>query len=43
VFVLTTLIGMFAVVLCVVEWVRVARSGRSENAPPPGGDAVVVD
>lgn len=35
VFLLTTAIGAFAVVLCVVEWVRQVRSGRPENAPPP--------
>jgi PAT family beta-lactamase induction signal transducer AmpG len=35
VFILTTLIGGIAVVLCVVEWVRQVRSGRGENAPPP--------
>lgn len=35
VFILTTLIGLFAVALCLVEWVRQARSGRAENAPPP--------
>ncbi len=35
VFLLTTAIGGFAVLLCVIEWVRQARSGRAENAPPP--------
>ncbi|BDI61403.1 AmpG family muropeptide MFS transporter [Qipengyuania nanhaisediminis] len=35
VFILTTLIGLFAVVLCIIEWVRIARSGRADNAPPP--------
>ena len=35
VFLLTTAIGGFAVVLCLIEWVRQARSGRAENAPPP--------
>lgn len=35
VFILTTLIGLFAVLLCIIEWVRVARSARGENAPPP--------
>ncbi len=35
VFLLTTGIGLFAVALCVIEWVRQARSGRPENAPPP--------
>lgn len=35
VFIFTTLIGFFAVALCLVEWVRQARSGRAENAPPP--------
>ena len=43
VFILTTLIGMLAVVLCVFEWIRVVRSGRSQNAPPPGGDAVTAE
>lgn len=28
VFILTTLIGMFAVVLCIIEWVRQARLGK---------------
>ncbi|MGY6552092.1 MAG: AmpG family muropeptide MFS transporter [Erythrobacter sp.] len=40
VFIFTTLIGMFAVFLCVIEWVRVARSGRAENAPPPEPELV---
>jgi PAT family beta-lactamase induction signal transducer AmpG len=35
VFLLTTAIGGFAVVLCLIEWARQARSGRAENAPPP--------
>ncbi len=35
VFILTTLIGLFAVFLCLIEWVRIARAGRAENAPPP--------
>ena len=35
VFIFTTLIGFFAVALCLVEWVRQARAGRAENAPPP--------
>lgn len=35
VFLLTTAIGGFAVVLCVIEWVRQARSGLADNAPPP--------
>lgn len=35
VFLLTTGIGGFAVVLCLIEWARQARSGRAENAPPP--------
>ena len=42
VFILTTLIGMLAVVLCVFEWIRVVRSGRSQNAPPPGSEAVAA-
>ncbi|WP_051220838.1 AmpG family muropeptide MFS transporter [Erythrobacter cryptus] len=40
VFVLTTAIGGFAVVLCLVEWARQARSGRAENAPPPEPELV---
>jgi PAT family beta-lactamase induction signal transducer AmpG len=40
VFLLTTAIGGFAVVLCVIEWVRQARSGRAENAPPPEPELV---
>ncbi len=40
VFLLTTAIGAFAVVLCVVEWVRQVRSGRPENAPPPEPELV---
>ena len=40
VFILTTLIGLFAVALCVIEWVRQARSGRPENAPPPEPELV---
>ncbi len=39
VFILTTLIGLFAVVLCLIEWVRIIRSGRAENAPPPEPEA----
>lgn len=40
VFILTTLIGLFAVGLCMVEWVRQARSGHAENAPPPEPELV---
>ena len=39
VFVFTMLIGLVAVVLCVLEWIRVARLGRREAgvvAPEPG-------
>ena len=43
VFILTTLIGMFAVVLCIVEWVRQSRSGQAQNAPPPDPDAVAAE
>ena len=43
VFILTTLIGMFAVVLCIVEWVRISRSGRAQNAPPPDPDTVPAE
>lgn len=43
VFILTTLIGMFAVVLCIVEWVRQSRSGRPQNAPPPDPDTVPAE
>lgn len=39
VFILTTLIGLFAVALCLIEWVRIIRSGRAENAPPPEPEA----
>ncbi|MEP0190744.1 MAG: MFS transporter [Erythrobacter sp.] len=35
VFILTTLIGLFAVFLCIIEWVRLSRSGQTGNAPPP--------
>jgi len=35
VFLLTTGIGMFAVLLCAIEWARVARDKRTQNAPPP--------
>ncbi len=31
VFILTTAIGMFAVVLCIVEWVRIARLGPEKS------------
>ena len=41
--ILTTLIGMFAVVLCIVEWVRQSRSGQAQNAPPPDPDAVAAE
>jgi PAT family beta-lactamase induction signal transducer AmpG len=40
VFLLTTGIGGFAVVLCLIEWARQARSGRVENAPPPEPELV---
>jgi len=40
VFILTTLIGFFAVGLCILEWIRIARSGRGENAPPPEPETV---
>jgi len=30
VFILTTLIGLFAVALCLIEWVRIARAKRAE-------------
>jgi MFS transporter, PAT family, beta-lactamase induction signal transducer AmpG len=40
VFLLTTAIGLFAVALCVLEWVRQARSGRPDNAPPPEPELV---
>ena len=43
VFILTTLIGLFAVVLCLVEWVRISRSGRAENAPPPEPEGVPAE
>ena len=31
VFLLTTAIGLFAVVLCIVEWVRIARQGKASG------------
>ncbi len=34
VFILTTLIGMVAVVLCIIEWIRQARNARSAAAEP---------
>lgn len=40
VFILTTLIGLFAVVLCVIEWIRISRSGKAQNAPPPEPEAL---
>jgi PAT family beta-lactamase induction signal transducer AmpG len=40
VFLLTTGIGALAVVLCVIEWVRQARSGRADNSPPPEPELV---
>ena len=35
VFILTTLIGMFAVVLCIVEWIRQARLGNAAGVVAP--------
>ncbi|MDN3645129.1 MFS transporter [Pontixanthobacter aestiaquae] len=35
VFILTTLIGMFAVVLCIVEWIRQARLGKAAGVVAP--------
>ena len=35
VFILTTAIGMFAVVLCIVEWVRIARLGSRSGVVVP--------
>lgn len=40
VFIFTTLIGLFAVLLCLVEWARQVRSGRPDNAPPPEPELV---
>ena len=40
VFILTTLIGLFAVFLCIIEWVRQSRSGKADNAPPPEPEQV---
>lgn len=37
VFLLTTAIGMFAVLLCVVEWIRVSRKARGEAAMGTAG------
>ncbi len=39
VFILTTLIGMLAVVLCVFEWIRVSRAGKNSGVVTP--DAAV--
>jgi PAT family beta-lactamase induction signal transducer AmpG len=35
VFIFTALIGLVAVVLCVLEWVREARSGRAAGVVAP--------
>ena len=35
VFILTTLIGVVAVVLCVLEWIREARAGRASGVVAP--------
>ena len=35
VFILTTIIGLFAVMLCVIEWWRLGGSNANKNAPPP--------
>ena len=35
VFILTTAIGMFAVVLCIIEWVRQVRLGRASGVVAP--------
>ncbi|MEP2179450.1 MAG: hypothetical protein ABJI04_05905, partial [Marinomonas sp.] len=41
VFILTTMIGLFAVFLCLIEWVRQSRMGTANtNAPPPEPDQV---
>ncbi len=40
VFIFTTLIGLFAVVLCLIEWLRQSRLGAVENAPPPEPELV---
>ena len=40
VFILTTLIGLGAVVLCVIEWIRQARLGKAAGVvAPEAGDA----
>ncbi len=35
VFILTTLIGLFAVFLCLIEWWRQGGNNANKNAPPP--------
>lgn len=35
VFILTTLIGMLAVVLCIIEWIRQARLGKAAGVVAP--------
>ena len=43
VFILTTLIGMFAVVLCIIEWVRQARLGAKSGIVAPEAGAVPAE
>ena len=39
VFILTTVIGMFAVVLCIIEWMRQARLGKNAGIVAPDAKA----
>ncbi len=41
VFVFTMLIGLFAVALCVLEWIRVSRTGRASGVVAPDRGAAV--
>ncbi|WFL76753.1 MFS transporter [Altererythrobacter arenosus] len=43
VFILTTLIGMFAVVLCIIEWMRQARLGKRAGIVAPEAGTVPAE
>ena len=43
VFILTTAIGMFAVVLCIIEWVRQARLGKASGVVAPEAAAAPAE
>lgn len=43
VFILTTLIGMFAVVLCIIEWIRQARLGKAAGVVAPEAAAAPAE